>query len=520
MRSNSKFIFYVFFTLFQTCIYNANSSIINVSKLLDPKEARYQERHMPLANNALKNLMDLPEGLNIKMPKVDMCFSGGGVRAQTATLGFLAGAQITGLLQTISSIATLSGSAWAVIPWILHQMPPLEYSELVKRQLQEDFWDVKNIHTYKTQTMMNRIQTAITNNVKARIGIEVIPALHKFGFSELWGHLIARRLIYDLETPLNRALTFKDIRKILHSNSSYPFPIFTTLIAETGPRYEGFEITPYMGYSKHLRAGIPIKHLGGTFEYGLCTRDMYEKPLSFYMGIIGSAYTASPADALIHLLRDLSDTLEVEDTFIEHIQAKLEYFLGKINAFAPRNFDVKIPNIVYRMPGHNMYDKAAIHLLDYGIYFNLPIFPFTRKERIPDVLIIGDASSDAIDCDFTQLKNALIFAKNHNVRFPSLQKYKDVTKNVKIFYEDDPAIPLIIYIANTTKAFTLDMNYDEAQFDSIFQPMLESVVREENKQAILDAIKFKTSQINRIEIPNNFAALPDGKAKKATCVLL
>lgn len=522
MHSNFKIIFFILYVISQACSamdYGPKSRIINIGNTLDLKEIAYQERHTPLANSALKQFIGIPEELDIKMPKICICCSGGGVRAETATIGVLTGVQIIGLLPAINSIATLSGSAWAVIPWILHQMPPFEYSELLKEQLREDFWDVKDLQDCKTQKMINRIETGITNNVKARLGMSIVPALHKFGVSDLWGHLIARRLLYDLEIPLNRELTFKDIRRILKNDASYPFPIFTTLLSES-KQYEGFEITPYMGYSNYLEAGISTKYLGSSFKIGLCTQAIPEKPVRFYMGVIGSAYTINANEAIVHLLQDLSNTLRIEDTFIDHVKSKLEYLLKKTNSFVPRNFDVKIPNYVYKMPEHKMKGKKAFHLLDYGINFNLPIFPFLRQDRTPDILIICDASEDSVTGSFTQLKNAKVFAKKHNMRFPSLKKYKDMARNFKIFYEDDPAVPVVIYIANTTKAFTLNMNYDADQFDSIFQPIVETIVDKENTASIINAIKFKTSQINEIKIPNNFLLLPNGIAPNHSCTVL
>jgi hypothetical protein len=209
----------------------------------------------------------------------------------------------------------------------------------------------------------------------------------------------------------------------------------------------------------------------------------------------------------------------VEDTLIQDIRPEVIKFLQKIHTPDFRISPAEIPNFTYKMQQNRMHKTPHLHLLDYGINFNLPIFPFLREERKPDILIICDASSDASDCDFTQLKNAQVFAKKQKANFPSLTKFKNITQNLKIFYEDDATVPLVIYVANQTNVSTLDMNYDKKQFDSIYLPMVETITK--NKNAIIEAIKFKTSQINQQLIPNSFDELPNGKNKKYSgCTLL
>jgi phospholipase A2 len=466
---------------------------VDCSNSISVEEAFYQKKRSEITKATIEGLIGLRTNAALKMPRVGMCCSGGGVRAQVATLGFLSGAETIGLLDAVSDLATLSGSTWAIIPWILHRMPPIEYSHIVKKQLQFDFWDVKNLtgNSEPHGFMICKIIHALMN--------------YKFSIKALWGNLIARRLLNDLEDSSLKQLTFADIRKILDEKNAYPFPIFTTLIAETQPNYEGLEVTPYTAYSSYLSAEILTESLGSTFVNGTCKEPLPEKPLSFYMGMFGSAYAASLTDAIKSVSQDLCDRLNEEDAFIQDVQPLMARLLEKFNTPTFRISPAKVPNFTYKMQPNKMHKIQNLHLLDYGINFNLPIFPFLRKERRPDILIICDASSDASDCDFTQLKNAQAFAKQQKAKFPSLTKFKNITPNLKIFYEYDPTVPLVIYVANQTEASTLDMNYDEEQFDSIYRPMVETITK--NKYAIIEAIKFKTSQINQQLIPNRFDAL-------------
>jgi phospholipase A2 len=50
-------------------------------------------------------------------PRIQICASGGGYRAMIATLGALIGLEECGVLDTVTSIAGLSGSTWAMAGW-------------------------------------------------------------------------------------------------------------------------------------------------------------------------------------------------------------------------------------------------------------------------------------------------------------------------------------------------------------------------------------------------------------------
>ena len=101
--------------------------------------------------------------------------------------------------------------------------------------------------------------------------------------------------------------------------------------------------------------------------------------------------------------------------------------------------------------------------------------------------------------------------------FPSLKRFKETSKNLKIFYEDNPEIPIVIYIANLTKISMLDLTFNEAEFNSVYEPMYNALCEPENRSAIIESIKFKTSQLNNHRISNNFMALKDGKVKNTSC---
>ena len=510
---------------------------------LNSKEKEYVSRRKQITQTAIKQFIGLPPASGYRLPKINMSFSGGSVRAQIATIAVLDAAEEIGLLPSTTYMAALSGSTWALAPWILHRMSPKDYSKVLKHQLQSDFWGgsgKRDLTSTSTTATLKNVKLTSEEQAKflrksepndtqkrglisAKAILEKIKLIIKsqesseLSITQIWGQLIARRLLYDLDISSGRIITFGDIRNILEQTVAYPFPIFTAAIAETEPEYEGLEVTPFSVYSNALGAEINTEDFGSTFLNGICKKRTAEKPLSLYLGIFGSAFAISGADAVEHVLLGICDTLEIEDSYLQVVQPKLEACLAKIKELNQRTFDVEFPNFTYGMSSRGLGSKEAIHLIDHGIFINIPIFPYNRPERKTDILVICDASSDAVDNDYTELKRAQIYARAHGMAFPSLRRFKEINKNLKIFYEDNPEVPIVIYIANLTQISMLELSYTEAEFDSVYEPMYEALYERENRNAIMEAVKFKTSQLNNNHIPNNFMALRDGRVKNTSC---
>ena len=59
-----------------------------------------------------------PGVLRAPLPQTAVCFSGGGTRSMVATVGQLRGLAMLGLLDQVGYISCVSGSAWAVVPYL------------------------------------------------------------------------------------------------------------------------------------------------------------------------------------------------------------------------------------------------------------------------------------------------------------------------------------------------------------------------------------------------------------------
>ncbi|KKQ33470.1 MAG: hypothetical protein US49_C0001G0150 [candidate division TM6 bacterium GW2011_GWF2_37_49] len=502
MLFNTKAFAFISLILFEFC-YGMDTAVVYCSNEFDTREKEYQLRRNQITKPAIKQFIGLAPESDYRLPKINMCVSGGGVRAETCAIAFLASALQIGLLQAISYVSTLSGSTWGIIPWMLQKMTPIEYAQILKQQLQIPFWN------------------SIAKN-EPRINV----SLQNFDFNaclvtEIWGHLIARRLLDDLEQKYQHQLTFQDFRDVLAQTNVYPFPIFATAIGQTGPFYEGLEVTPFSVYSSHLRAGMRTELFGSIIANGYCQKLAHEMPLWKFMGTFGSAFSLTEGDLVTNGFMTIFDELGIENFYFKYIEPQINKYLAKHNYYAHRCFDYSMPNFTLGMDQCGMNDLPTIDLIDHGIYINIPIFPFNRPERRSDVFVICDASSDASAQDHTELLKSQIFARTHGMPFPSLSKFKVTGKGLKIFYEDNPEIPIVIYVVNPTQISMFKMTYDEATFDSVYLPMYQILCEPENIGAIVEAVKFKTSQLNNGQIPNKFGLLKEGKATSGWwCILL
>lgn len=490
-----------------TLCYGMGPMVVDCSNKLDQSEKEYISRRDHITIPAIKQIMELPQESKFVLPRINIAISGGGVRAETAAIGFLAGAEQSGLLPLTSYITVLSGSTWAIIPWMLRRMPPSEYAQILRKQLQINFWNRIN----KNEP---RLSDSLQNLDINDLGINECIVI------EIWGHLISRRLLDDLEKQQAHPLTFQDIRDILAQTNGYPFPIFTTAIGQTGPLYEGLEVTPFSVYSSHLRAGMRTELFGSIIINGYCQQLKPETPLYRYMGTCASAFSLTEGDLITNGFMTIFDDLGIENFYFKYIEPQINIYLAKHKYYTHRCFDYTIPNFTFGLNQCGMNNVPNLDLIDHGIYINIPIFPFNRPERQTDIFVICDASSDASMQDHTELIKSQIFAKSHRMPFPSLGKFKVTGKGLKIFYEDNPEIPIVIYAVNSTPVSMFKMTYDSATFDSVYQPMSRILCEPENRDAIVETVKFKTSQLNNGQIPNKFRLLKDGKPSGYWCTIL
>ncbi|MFH1254493.1 MAG: hypothetical protein V1646_03615 [bacterium] len=191
------------------------------------------------------------------------------------------------------------------------------------------------------------------------------------------------------------------------------------------------------------------------------------------------------------------------DAFVR-FTSRINKFFDRFGAYQDRLFPAKIPNYSYQMPGSKLKDLPALELFDAGAFINLPFPTLIRNDRAIDIYIVCDASGDASDRDFTELRYAADWARANGAKFPSLNKFKNISKDMKIFYEDDITIPYVIYFSNQIDVRTTSLVYTPEEFDTLFGFMHTTVLK--GSPAIIDAIKKK------LNITNTFDDLLQGAA--------
>ena len=69
------------------------------------------------------------------VPSIGLACSGGGVRALLETVGWLSGAQASGLYDCLTHMSGLSGSTWALNTYLASGMSMADYKEYLQQRL-------------------------------------------------------------------------------------------------------------------------------------------------------------------------------------------------------------------------------------------------------------------------------------------------------------------------------------------------------------------------------------------------
>jgi len=95
---------------------NSNTSVMRYTGISEGEKA-YRQKRLPIAKAACEKMLN--RKLEDKqIPQIAMICSGGGYRAMLCTTGSLCAANKIGLLDATTHLTALSGSTWAIAPWI------------------------------------------------------------------------------------------------------------------------------------------------------------------------------------------------------------------------------------------------------------------------------------------------------------------------------------------------------------------------------------------------------------------
>ncbi|XP_013774109.1 cytosolic phospholipase A2-like [Limulus polyphemus] len=214
-------------------------------------------------------------------PVIAVMGSGGGFRALTCLSGVFKGLSETGILDCVTYVAGLSGSAWYLSTLYSHSKFPVEGPGHIQEELK------RNIGQSPFRLLGPRRFFPYVNSIltKYRNGQPV-------SFTDFFGHLLGDTLLKDNTAEKKKKLS--DQQAKIDAGQS-PLPLYTCLHVKkdiAAPVYhEWLEFSPYeVGIAKY-GTFMKTEHFGCKFYKGKIIKFFEEQPLHYLQGVWGSAFT-------------------------------------------------------------------------------------------------------------------------------------------------------------------------------------------------------------------------------------
>jgi phospholipase A2 len=399
-----------------------HSHVINIrfANALSKGEHEYLVKRKPKIRAALEEIYDQNFDEQ-NLPIISIVASGGGYRAMLGTIGFLCGIEKIGLLDAITYVAALSGSTWAVAPWIVTGMSLPEFKKYIALVITRDLNDV----SYRESRLMDDMLR------KKFLGLNPMTVV------DVYGGLLANRLL-NFFGDHRQLVYLSDLAEHI-KNGDYVYPIFTAIDARSGVAFDApwFEFTPHEIGSAEFGIYIPTQAYGRRFNAGKSISLAPEVSLGFHLGTFGSAFGVH----MRYAWSEIESTIS-ESWFKKMMTNLVEQYEGK------RFFWANVNNFMFGLffEGNAFEKRRFLKLVDAGLAFNLPYPPVSgeRPERKPDVLIFCDMSAAGGE---HALRKCEAYARKRNLPFPRVN-YKGITKRTITIFKDDTnsAVPVVIYM--------------------------------------------------------------------------
>lgn len=421
--------------------YKNKKAQVRVGSGLPEQERAYLDKRNVVTKKAIEEF--LARSLkDAYVPRIAFCASGGGYRALVATIGYLIGAQMIGLLDAITYMATLSGSTWALAPWISIGCPISDFKEYVIPRVSFGLSNIRSV--YEVQWILSLLI--------AKYFYE-----QPLTWVDPYGALIANALLSHFEQLRQRTYLSDQARQIEQGDKL--FPLYTAASVDEGMPTEWYEFSPYEIGGTWLGNGgkwVPSWAFGRKFNYGVSINNAPEQSLGYLMGLFGSAFAAN-----------YGQIYEAIDLNIEnhHIRQAISKFVASISK--KRLTSAEDCNFTAHMPSSPIEHLSTIKLGDAGVDFNVPFPPLLRKERAIDIIIVFDASEYIRGGQ--ELNKATEYAQRNSLKLPQFDVAYIEQQACTIFKnENDPTVPVVIYLPRV-KDYTLwNEHKNRQEFASYF----------------------------------------------------
>lgn len=387
-----------------------------------------------------------------EFPKIGVCLSGGGVRAAIGAAGMLHGLEKAGILGSALWVASLSGSTWAVAPWISENKSCGDFIDgyllrvsdgIIGKDLSNQLYDSASFIALITDVLLRRLAFDDKPNV-----------------IDMYGLLLG--LSYFDETNKN-ALMSLDLASQgrFLTEGDYPLPIYSAAILRQDKRknynYAWLEFSPYEVASYDLKTAVPTWSFGRRFDRGISKSVSPSLPLHYLMGIWGSAISASFYEMFKFMLGKLQP-----HSLFDPLKLLLdETVIGDI-----RIFPAKIRNMNYHIPDFPETTTRVHTVVDAGISVNIPVAPLLQRGA--DIIIIGDFSADVATSN--ELRKAEMYAMSHNLPFPQIDYTGIASRPCSIFSDPTGAAPTVVYLP-MAKNSHFNENYDPQILLGVGEPL-------------------------------------------------
>jgi hypothetical protein len=332
---------------------------------------------------------DFPEVEQLKnKPNTAIAFTGGGSRAYTASMGYLAGLNKLGLLGNIRYMGGISGGAWATTTFTFAQTR--DDNVLLGEVLDPSAFSFEALQSMNPQcarSFASANLTLIALDALETKQVSDLPSAWAYGVSKTYlepaGILRDKFFSWNADSvsdivKRNRRLSAKDFQTPVNDNRAFSI-IGTALVGpNAGAPYDGktqnytlLEITPlYVGQMKNLDVDYKYAHgithskrVGGIIE-----------PFAFARN--GTA-------PVVGIAKDHTTALLNVPTPMSSLNLE---FAAAASSYAPGSFFESLPKIdeqglhfTYWPPSAVMPFSDDVLFADGGAYENIPLISFLQR---------------------------------------------------------------------------------------------------------------------------------------------
>ena len=394
---------------------------------LSNQEVSFLSKRTVQAHKALEKLLGRPvkKGEHVC---IALCGSGGGFRALLSFAGLLEGLDHAGVLSAVTYIAALSGSTWAVAPWLLTNKQYADFGpELRKRVTTGILGRGVSDQLIELEQYLTNIAHALLRHLAFGDAPSVV---------DLYGLMLGLSL-FDIEQKKQYFSLGLTEQAAAINEGQNPLPLYTAVIAhQTMGPYSWVEFSPYEVSCPELGWSVPAWAFGRKFSQGSSINSAPPLSLGFLMGLWGSAISFSVGEAFYYTV----GKLHPQDLFKPLQELVNASQIGNI-----RFFPVSLNNPCFQLfsLGTQAADKKMT-LIDAGFDQNLPIVPLLNQERQVDLIIICDSSGDIKTAK--SLRAAEEYAKKNKIPFPPIDYDKALSQPFSLFDGGKGSkAPMILY---------------------------------------------------------------------------